>query len=95
MDFIIREIAKSMDLDPDKVTNSMQDAAIQAEILKGFQQPAQPPMGPEGVPTPAGAQQAPQGPQGGVQDTSGGGGGQMGIGTAPTPGEQGFTGNVA
>ena len=87
MDYIIREIAKSMDLDPDKVTNSMQDAAIQAEILKGFQAPQQPPMGPEGVPAPEG-----QGPQG-VQDTSGGGGSQMGIGTAPTPGEQGFSGN--
>mgnify|MGYP003637359684 CR=1 FL=1 len=95
MDYIIREIAKSMDLDPDKVTNSMQDAAIQAEILKGFQQPAQPPMGPEGVPAPEGVEQAPQSPQGGVQDTSGGGGGQIGMGTAPTPGEQGFSGNVA
>ena len=95
MDYIIREIAKSMDLDPDKVTNSMQDAAIQAEILKGFQAPAQAPQGPQGVPTPEGAQQAPQGPQGGVQDTSGGGGGQIGMGTAPTPGEQGFSGNVA
>ena len=82
MDYIIREIAKSMDLDPDKVTNSMQDAAIQAEILKAFQaQQPQPAPGPEG-----------QGVQG-VQDTSGGGGSQMGIGTAPTPGEQGFTGN--
>ena len=92
MDYIIREIAKSMDLDPDKVTNSMQDAAIQAEILKGFQAPAPQPAGPEGVPAP----QAPQGqgPQA-VSDTSGGGGSQMGVGTAPTPGEQGFTGNVA
>ena len=81
MDYIIREIAKSMDLDPDKVTNSMQDAAIQAEILKGFQAPApeQPPQ--EGA------------PMAGVQDTSGGGGGQIGVGTAPTPNEQGFTGN--
>jgi len=95
MDYIIREIAKSMDLDPDKVTNSMADAAIQAEILKGFQQPAQPPEGPQGVPAPEGGQQAPQAPQGGVQDTSGGGGGQIGMGTAPTPGEQGFSGNVA
>jgi len=95
MDYVIREIAKSMDLDPDKVTNSMQDAAIQAEILKGFQQPAQPPAGPEGVNMPEGSP-APEGqaPQG-VQDTSGGGGSQIGIGTAPTPGEQGFTGNVA
>ena len=95
MDYIIREIAKSMDLDPDKVTNSMADAAIQAEILKGFQQPPQPPEAPEGVPAPEGGQQAPQTPQGGVQDTSGGGGGQIGMGTAPVPGEQGFSGNVA
>ena len=89
MDYIIREIAKSMDLDPDKVTNSMQDAAIQAEILKGFQAPQPVPAGPEGVPAPEG-----QGPQA-VADTSGGGGSQVGVGTAPTPGEQGFTGNVA
>jgi len=89
MDYIIREIAKSMDLDPDKVTNSMQDAAIQAEILKGFQAPQPAPAGPEGVPAPEG-----QGPQA-VADTSGGGGSQIGLGTAPTPGEQGFTGNVA
>jgi hypothetical protein len=81
-----------MDLDPDKVTNSIQDAAIQAEILKGFQAPAQPPAGPEGVPAP-GAEKG-QGPQA-VTDTSGGGGSQMGVGTAPAPGEQGFTGNVA
>jgi hypothetical protein len=86
MDYIIREIAKSMDLDPDKVTNSMADAAIQAEILKGFQAPA-PEAPQQGVAGPEG-----QGPQG-VADTSGGGGSQMGIGTAPTPGEQGFTGN--
>ena len=95
MDYIIREIAKSMDLDPDKVTNSMQDASIQAEILKGFQAPVQPPAGPEGVNMPQGGP-APEGqaPQG-VQDTSGGGGSQIGVGTAPTPGEQGFSGNVA
>ena len=86
MDYIIREIAKSMDLDPAKVTNSMQDAAIQAEILKGFQAVQQPP---EGGPAPQG-----QGPQG-VQDSSGGGGSQIGIGTAPAPGEDGFSGNVA
>ena len=82
MDYIIREIAKSMDLDPDKVTNSMGDAAIQAEILKGFQAPVQQPAGPEG-----------QGVQD-VADTSGGGGSQIGVGTAPLPEEQGFTGNA-
>jgi hypothetical protein len=44
--------------------------------------------------------QPPQGgPQGqgaapGVQDTSGAGGGNIGTGTAPQPGEQGFSGNT-
>jgi hypothetical protein len=89
MDYIIREIAKSMDLDPDKVTNSMQDAAIQAEIMKGFQQPAQAPQG------------APMGPEGqevagaAPMDATGAGGGTIGTGVAPVPGEQGFSGNVA
>jgi len=86
MDYIIREIAKSMDLDPDKVTNSLGDAAIQAEILKGFQAPVPTPE--QGVAGPEG-----QGPQS-VADTSGGGGSQIGTGTAPVPGEQGFTGNA-
>lgn len=92
MDYIIREIAKSMDLDPDKVTNSMQDAAIQAEILKGFQQPQQAPqgapMGPEG-------QEGAVPPGANAMDATGAGGGTMGTGVAPTPGEQGFSGNVA
>ena len=94
MDYIIREIAVSMDLDPDKVTNSMEDAAIQAEILKGFQappeptQPGVPPTAPQGGPTPQG--QAPTGPQ----DMTGGGGGNIGVGAAATPGEPGFSGNV-
>jgi len=42
--YIIREIAKSLELDPDKVTNNMDEAAIQAELMKGFQQ-AQPEQG--------------------------------------------------
>jgi len=94
MDYIVREIAKSMDLDPDKVGNNMAQAAIQAEILKKFQQENPPPAPPPGAPGPQG--QAPQG-QGaapGVQDTAGGGGGNIGIGTAPQPGEEGFSGNT-
>jgi hypothetical protein len=97
MDYIIREIAKSMDLDPDKVTNSLSDATVQAEIFKGFAQPPQ--AGPQ---APQGSQvgQPPQGPQGSpnapagadVMDTSGSGGGQIGVGQAPVPGEQGFSG---
>ena len=37
--YVIREIAKSMDLDPDKVTNNMNEAALQAEMMKQFQAP--------------------------------------------------------
>ena len=93
MDYIIREIAKSMDLDPDKVVNSMADARLQAELLKEFQaqnpeaKPQQGVSSPQGGPQGAGA--APR-----VQDTSGAGGGNIGTGTAPQPGEQGFSGNT-
>ena len=78
--YIIREIAKSLDLDPDKVTNNMSDAAIQAELMKAFQQEQQPQGG-----APAGAN---------PMDTSGAGGGTIGTGQAPTPQEQGFSGNA-
>ena len=107
MDYIIREIAKSMDLDPDKVTNSMGDAAIQAELFKSFKeenpQEAAPPQGAPPVAPPTGGPNRPpsggpppQQPPAGVQvrDTTGAGGGTIGTGTAPVPGEQGFTGNV-
>ena len=74
--YIIREIAKAMDLDPDKVTNNMDEAMLQAEMLKGFiaGQQEQPPAGAN--PT----------------DPTGAGGGTIGTGQAPVPGEQGFTG---
>jgi hypothetical protein len=75
--YIVREIAKSMDLDPELVSNDMEEAAKQALLLQKMQ-PA--PTAPE-----AGAQPMP------VSDTSGGGGGNIGVGTAPTPGEQGFS----
>jgi hypothetical protein len=91
MDYIVREIAKSMDLDPDKVGNNMAQAAVQAEILKKFQE-ANPPEPQPGVPPVQGPQGAPAGTQ--VQDTSGAGGGTIGTGTAPQPGEQGFSGNT-
>tara|TARA_R100000008_G_scaffold74306_1_gene53077 strand:- start:19 stop:2139 length:2121 start_codon:yes stop_codon:yes gene_type:complete len=92
MDYIIREIAKAMDLDPNKVTNSLQDAVIQAEIFKKFQ--AEQPQQPQ-APQPPEEGQVPPAPAGAnVQDTSGGGGSQIGVGTAPLPDEEGFTGNV-
>ena len=77
--YIIREIAKSLDLDPDRVTNNMDEAALQAELLKGFQQPAEGEAG-----APAGADAA---------DPTGAGGGTIGVGQAPVPGEQGFSAN--
>jgi hypothetical protein len=93
MDYIIREIAKSMDLDPDKVVNSMADAKLQAELLKDFQAQNPPPEPQQGVQPPQGGPQG-QGAAPGVQDTSGAGGGNIGTGTAPQPGEQGFSGNT-
>jgi hypothetical protein len=87
MDYIIREIANAMDLDPDKVANSMTDAAIQAEILKKFQaeNPPPPQAAPQQQGAPAGAQ---------AQDTQGSGGGQIGTGSVPTPSEPGFPANT-
>jgi hypothetical protein len=84
--YIIREIAKSMDLDPDKVTNNMDEAMRQALLM----QQATAPAPAEGAPLVAG-------PEGGpppVSDMTGGGGGNIGVGAAPVPGEQGFAGNV-
>lgn len=79
--YIIREIAKAMDLDPDKVSNNMEEAARQAAIMQQ-QAPQQPPQqGPQ--------QGAPAVP--GVQDMTGAGGGNIGVGAAPVPGEQGFS----
>lgn len=86
MDYIIREIAKSLDLDPDKVVNSLSDAAIQAKMLQAMQPeqpPEQPGQGTEGapeVPTPGNTQQA--------------GNGNIGPGGVNTPQEEGATGNV-
>ena len=77
-EYIIREIAKSLDLDPEKVTNNMSDAAIQAELMKSFQQ-----QQPEGQGA-AGAN---------PMDPTGAGGGTIGTGQVPTPDEQGFSGN--
>ena len=88
MPYIIREIAKSMDLDPDLVSNNMEEAARQALLLQKMQ--------PQPEAAPPGAAQGVAPPQGNmnVADSSGGGGSQMGVGTAPAPGEQGFSGNA-
>ena len=79
--YIIREIAKSLDLDPDKVTNDINEAAIQAELMKGFQQEQAQQQGG----APAGAN---------PMDMTGAGGGTIGTGAVPLPQEQGFSGNA-
>lgn len=79
--YIIREIAKSLDLDPDKVTNDINEAAIQAELMKGFQQEQASQQGG----APAGAN---------PMDMTGAGGGTIGTGSVPMPQEQGFSGNA-
>ena len=88
--YIIREIAKSMDLDPEKVTNNMDEAMKQAAMLQQQQAPAAPAEGGGGAPAPG---QPPQGVAGppGVADQTGGGGGNIGIGAPPEPGMQGFS----
>jgi len=83
--YVITEIAKALDLDPEKVTNNMDEAAVQAELMKQFQGPPQTPA--QGQP------QQGQPPVGANPlDPTGAGGGNIGIGQAPAPGEQGFTG---
>ena len=79
--YIIREIAKSLDLDPDKVTNDINEAAIQAELMKGFQQEQAQQQGG----APAGAN---------PMDMTGAGCGTIGTGAVPMPQEQGFSGNA-
>ena len=85
--YIIREIAKSMDLDPSKVTNNMDEAVLQAELLKQFQGPQQPPQ--QGQPAQGGKPAAGANPM----DPTGAGGGTIGTGQVPQPNEQGFSGN--
>ena len=79
---IIREIANSMGLDPDKVCNTPEEAMRQAKIQQQ-QQPATPPAG-----------QPPQAPGLSPNDLQGGGGGTIGVGGAPVPMEGQFSGTA-
>lgn len=81
-DYILRELAASMDLDEEKMLNDPREAAIQAQMmsqLAALMGPAAPGAGaPQGAP--------------GVQDPTGTGGGNIAPGNAPEPGAAGFTG---
>jgi len=80
MPVVLRELAKSMDLDADKLINDEREAFIQAEIIKATGEGMQGQQPQENVP--------------GVNpgDPSGGGAGNIGVGSAPLPEEQGFSG---
>jgi len=85
----LKEIAKSLDIDPDQLINDPEKAAIYAQIMgmaNGNQNNTtsaggQNQMGPTGE-VPPGAS---------ATDTSGAGGGNIGTGNVPMPGEAGFS----
>lgn len=88
-EYAFRQIAISMGLDPDKIVNDPKVAALYAQIMgqvNGTGQGTSPEAsGAEGQP--------PKGQSAGtVSDTSGGGGGNMGVGSAPQPDQPGFSG---
>ena len=94
---LISELAYSLDLDPDEILNDPEEAAIMAQII-GMQQNVGQETGTEAQAT--GEQQA---AMGGVQGTpeqpqelgaTGTGGGNIGTGNVPLPGEDQFSGKV-
>lgn len=87
MDYILRELSASLDLDPDKIVNDPREAGIQAEMIKETQMK----MGID----PNQAQKAPQGNPASVpapSDPTGNGGGNIAPGGAQPPGAPGFSG---
>ena len=77
-DYVLREIAASMDLDEDYIMNDPREAMIQAKLMADMAA-----LMPD---TGAAPQQAP------AQDPTGTGGGTVAPGNAPEPGAEGFTG---
>tara|TARA_R100001224_G_scaffold59127_1_gene35016 strand:- start:187 stop:2394 length:2208 start_codon:yes stop_codon:yes gene_type:complete len=96
MSKLISELAFSLDLDPEEILNSPEEAAIAAQII-GMQNAQQTtgeetaPTGqpPTGMGSPTGAPQPPE-----ELDRTGSGGGNIGTGIVPQPGEVGFSGNI-
>jgi len=80
-DYILREMAASLDLDEDKILNDPREAMLQAKMMQEIaaMMPQQP-------------QQAQQGPIPSADDPTGTGGGNIAPGNAPEPGADGFTG---
>jgi len=82
-DYILREMAASMDLDEDKILNDQREAIIQAKMMSEIQA-----MMPEQPPQPEAPQGAPA-----AEDPTGNGGANIAPGAAPEPGAAGFTGS--
>lgn len=85
-DYLLRELAQSLDLDPEKTVNDPREAGIQAEVMAKMHAamgPAAPQPGTQ-APNPSGAPSP--------QDPTGNGGGNIAPGQAPNPGMPGNTG---
>jgi hypothetical protein len=85
---VLAEIAKSLDIEPEKLINDPERAAVFAKIMgmangnQGTQGTTQQPGMAQGGTAPAGAN---------PQDITGVGGGNIGVGGVPQPGEAGFS----
>jgi len=85
----LKEVAKSLDIDPDQLINDPEKAAVYAHIM-GMANGNQTNTSNSGQPSPMGN-------MGGVPpgasptDPTGNGGGNIGTGNVPMPGEAGFT----
>ena len=88
----LKEVAKSLDIDPDQLINDPENAAIYAHIM-GMANGNKQDTGNSG-------QQSPMANMGGVPpgasptDATGAGGGNIGTGSVPLPGEAGFSSNT-
>ena len=83
-DYILRELAASMDLDEDGILNDPREAMIQAKMMSEIQAM---------MPQPDPAAQPPEGGAPNPDDPTGTGGGNIAPGAAPEPDAQGFTGS--
>ena len=94
---LMRELAITQDIDPDSLVNDTNEAQMYAQMLQGMMVNAQQAASAEAGP--AGQQQG-MAPNGGLpsgvqgSDDTGRGNGTIGVGTAPSAGEAGFTGNT-
>jgi len=95
---LMRELAIAQDIDPDSLVNDQNEAQLYAQMLKGMMANVQQGTGEAGgaaagpAADMAGAGGVSPSPEG--TDLQGSGNGTIGVGTAPTAGESGFTGNA-